>query len=382
MTTAARTSWVEAAATLDRWIARRDFEGWDPYDALASPVVRALTLGTRWGALAWTQLLRRSPVQLRSALGVPRLPNPKAVALVLEARLRLEPDGAAAQSLVDRIEDLVRPGGGWGYPFAWANRDVSVPAGTPNAVATAFAGSALLMADAAGARVHEEILANAGGFLATGLRRVPGADGTFCFSYTPVDRRAVHNASVLAAALLARLSRRLHRPEWADAARAAARFALAAQRPDGSWPYGVTARNAWVDSFHTGYVLIALDELDHALGLEGAGGAIARGLDYWTATFLVPPAVAHRPGRPYPIDMHAVAHAILTLLHFRERVPGAVDRARTLGDWALAEMRLADGSFAYLRHRMRVNRLPYLRWVQAWMLRALAELAVVDGGAR
>jgi hypothetical protein len=78
--------------------------------------------------------------------------------------------------------------------------------------------------------------------------------------------------------------------------------------------------------------------------------------------------------------MHAVAHAILTLLHFRDRLPGALERARALAGWALTEMRAPDGSFHFQRHRLRVNRLPYLRWVQAWMFRALAELAVVDEG--
>ena len=38
-------------------------------------------------------------------------------------------------------------------------------------------------------------------------------------------------------------------------------------------------------------------------------------------------------------------------------------------------MRGEDGSFHYLRHARWTNRLRYARWVQAWMLRALAELA-------
>jgi hypothetical protein len=373
------TGWSEAALRLDRWISMRDFQGWDPYDALASPLVRALTLGTRTGEIAWTQLLRRSPLQLRPLLGVPRLENPKAVALVLEGRLGLTSTYAGSvQELVTRLEDARASGGGWGYPFAWTNRDTRVPAGTPNAVVTAFVGGALVAADTRGARVREDVLAGAGEFVTRRLARVEGDHGSFCFSYTPLDRRAVHNASVLAAALLARLARRLGRSDWGETALAAARFTLAAQRSDGSWPYGAGARNGWVDSFHTGYLLISLDELARALATDEPKEAVRRGLEYWTGTFLVPPAVAHRPGRPYPVDMHAVAHAILTLLHFRDRIPRALDRARALGAWALAEMHAPDGSFHYLRHRERVNRLPYLRWVQAWMFRALAELAAAE----
>lgn len=373
--------WADAARRLDRWIAERDFRGWDPYDALASPLLRAASLGTRAGGIAWTQLLRRSPLQLRGLLGVPRLELPKAVALVLEARLRLDPMDASTPELVRRLERSASALGGWGYPFPWANRDALVPSGTPNAVVTAFVGHALLAAEQAGAPVNEGVLDAAGAFIQGRLNRLPGVAGTFAFSYTPLDRRAVHNASVLAAALLARLGARFRRAEWTRDARAALRFTAAAQRSDGSWPYGTTARNGWVDSFHTGYVLVALDEAGHALGTNELGPAVERGLAYWESTFLVSPAIAHRPGRPYPVDMHAVAHAILTLLHFRERITDAVARAEALGAWAVAEMRGRDGAFGYLRYRGRTNRLRYLRWVQAWMLRALAELAAVQRAA-
>ena len=119
------------------------------------------------------------------------------------------------------------PAGGWGYPFPWTNRDARVPAGTPNAVVTAFVADALLEADAQGLRVDEGGLSDAGTFLVEALRRIPGPDASFCFSYTPLDRRAVHNANVLVAALLARLARRLDRPEWGETALTAARFTLA-----------------------------------------------------------------------------------------------------------------------------------------------------------
>ena len=370
--------WGAAADRVERWLVDRELRGWDPYDALASPLVRALAPG-RWAKVAWTQLLRRSPVQLRGLLMVPPLPNPKTDALALEARLRRSTgaDPRAAE-LVARLEASVSPEGGWGYPFAWANREAYVPAGTPNAVATTFVGHALLDAAERGLVVDERPLERAGVLLAERLHRVGGGNGTFCFSYTPLDRRGVHNASVLAASLLARLGVLGLRPAWRGAAEAAARFTLAAQRPDGSWPYGIAPRSGWVDSFHTGYVLIALDRIDRTLGGGIAQGALERGLAYWAETFLVPPAVAHRPGRPHPVDMHAVAHAILTLLHFRDGRPGALDEARRLARWSLEEMRGEDGSFHYLRHARWTNRLRYARWVQAWMLRALAELAAVE----
>jgi len=212
-------------------------------------------------------------------------------------------------------------------------------------------------------------------FVARRLVRIPTPDGEL-FSYTPGDRRGVHNASILAAALLARASAIPGGdPAWAPVGGAVAATTLRAQRADGSWPYGITARDAFVDSFHTGYILSAMAAADRAVGIPGAKDGVARGLAFWSSAFLVSPAVGHRPGRPYPVETHAVAQGILTLLEFPSGVPGARAHARRLARWALDHARRRDGAFVYLWHPRRRNDIVYLRWVQAWMFRALATLA-------
>ncbi|HEX7050687.1 MAG TPA: hypothetical protein VF188_10830 [Longimicrobiales bacterium] len=389
--------WLDAALALDAWMRGRDYAGYDPHDLLSSPLVRRLCLGSRWLGVAWTQFGKRSPLQVRPLLGVRPVRNAKGVGLVLGAHLRLaRVTGEAgfyesARGLMAWLGAngaTVAGGIGWGYPFPWANRDAYVPAGTPSAVATAFVGHALLDASAAlGSAEAAALAARAGTFLRRGLNRIPGGDGTFCFSYTPVDRRAVHNASLLAASLLARLAAAggAAAGELADDAMRAARFTVRAQRPDGAWPYGVGARNGWVDSFHTGYILVALRDIADALETTEFDDALERGIAYWRRAFFDGPAVGFHPGRPYPVDVHAVAHAILALLALRDRVPDGERAAGRLADWCIDEMRDAAGFFYHLRTRRRVNRLPYMRWVQAWMLRALSELAatgvpVASGG--
>jgi len=386
--------WLQAARALDDWMRARNFAGHDPFDLLASPLVRRLCFGLRWPAVAWTQLGKRSPVQLRGVLRVPRQRNPKGIGLVLAAYVRLlRATGDAAY--LARAADLVAwlsavarreyGGAGWGYPFPWANRAFQVPAHTPASVPTAFIGHALFDAAQAGIPGARELAFDAAAFLAAALPRLPAPDGSFCFAYTPLDRRGVHNASILAASVLARAAAAGGAGEWAEAAAAAARHTLAAQAPDGSWPYGTGRRDGWVDSFHTGYILLALAELRRSLSTPAPGApaledAIARGAAYWRRAFLVGPAVAFHPGAAYPIETHAVAHAILTLLALPEHFPDGRAQAERLGEWCLREARDPAGHFHY-RHGRRIrNRLPYMRWVQAWMLRALAELAAFAAG--
>jgi len=37
-------------------------------------------------------------------------------------------------------------------------------------------------------------------------------------------------------------------------------------------------------------------------------------------------------------------------------------------------MRSSEGYFYYQRHRFHTNRIPYMRWSQAWMMYALARV--------
>ena len=66
-----------------------NYAGYDPYDMLNSPLANLLSLGTRFGRIALTQLGRRSPFNFRPLLMVRRGINPKALALFLEGNVRL-----------------------------------------------------------------------------------------------------------------------------------------------------------------------------------------------------------------------------------------------------------------------------------------------------
>src|SRR5882672_2820762 len=68
---------------------RRHWRGYDPYDALLSPLARWPLLGnSRLFRLALTQAVKRLPINLRPLLGIKGGINPKALALFLSAAAR------------------------------------------------------------------------------------------------------------------------------------------------------------------------------------------------------------------------------------------------------------------------------------------------------
>src|SRR5260370_25128128 len=73
-----------------------DWAGYDPYDALNSKALKALPfLNFRLSRLVLTQALKRSPINIRRLMLIPKTQNPKAIALFLSALLKLSKIGVS-----------------------------------------------------------------------------------------------------------------------------------------------------------------------------------------------------------------------------------------------------------------------------------------------
>lgn len=202
-----------------------------------------------------------------------------------------------------------------------------------------------------------------------------------CFSYTPLDRRQVHNANMLGASLLARVARITGESHLQLHSRRAASFSMTRQNADGSWPYGVGDAENWIDNFHTGLVLVSLLEYMQYSQDREFEDNLNRGYSFWkSAFFSADGQPMYYPGKLYPIDTHSVAQAMLTFAAFSGRDPEAADRALRLARWGCANMQDEAGCFHYQIGRYMRNRIPYIRWSQAWMFRALAECCLAAKG--
>jgi hypothetical protein len=251
-----------------------------------------------------------------------------------------------------------------------------VPRLAPNVVCTTFVGNALL--DLFEAQGDSACLAMAVGAAEYLTRELfwRGDHAAAGFSYpSPPAHTRVHNANLLAAAFLCRIHRHDGRREFLDSAMAAARYAASAQHANGSWPYGEGPTQQWIDNFHTGYNLCALDAIGRFAGTQEFEGHVLRGLEFYVTHFFQPDgAPKYFHNRPHPYDIHSVAQSIVTLVTLRDLWPPSVRLAEAVYTWAMARMWNAGGYFSYRVYRIGTNRIPYMRWSQAWMLVALATL--------
>ena len=83
-----------------------------------------------------------------------------------------------------------------------------------------------------------------------------------------------------------------------------------------------------------------------------------------------------------PIDGQYAAQAIRTFAEAAPDGPGWLERAWRTYAFASARLSRPDGAFAYQRHRVRLDRTPHVRWVQAPMLDAMSRLLTASGPVR
>ncbi len=380
-----------ATQQLLHYCRENDWAGYDPYDALNSRLFQLLpVLNHRVPQIALTQALKRSPVNLRRLMLVPKTQNPKALGLFLAAMVRL-PEGEPAdrdgliEHLIDRLVALRSTGDDWwcwGYSFPWQGRSILVPAGAPNLVCTVFVADALF--DCFDRRQDQRCLTmavNAAEYVRDVLYWKDGDAAGFSYPL-PNIRGTTHNANLLAAALLCRAFSHTGDRRFLEPAFTVARYSVGKQLPDGSWWYGEAATQKWIDNFHTGYNLGALQDIGRYAGTDEFDAAMRRGFEFYrTHFFRADGAARYFHDRTYPIDIHSVAQSILTLLAFRDLHPESVSLANSVWRWAMEHMWDERGFFYYRVLRLCTIRTSYMRWSQAWMLRALVSLLTESGEA-
>jgi hypothetical protein len=332
--------------------------------------------------LVLTQGLKRSPVNFRQLLRIPKTQNPKGIALFLSSLLILERLNATGRteidSMVDRLLDLRSPGTDywcWGYSFPWQTRTIVVPSGAPNLVCTSFVANALLDAfDQSGESRCLEMGLGAAEYILNELYWTEGSTAGFSYP-VPSARGQVHNANFLAAALLCRAYAYTSEERFLVPALRTARYSAAKQQPDGSWFYGEAESQRWIDNFHTGYNLCALQAISRYAETTEFDSVLRSGFQFYRDHFFEKDgAVRYFHDKKYPIDTHCVAQSIITPVSLQEIDRSNLHLAQSVLQWALTHMWNVRGFFHYRVLRACKIRTPYMRWSEAWMLLAMVTL--------
>ncbi len=365
---------------LKSFVEAADYAGYDPFDALNSPFVKAVSSRSKTLRMVFTQLLRRSPVNLRSVLSVEKGHNPKGIGLFLGGYAKLyslnndeslKPEIEYLLELLESLKAVGYSGNSWGYNFDWQSRTTFRPKGTPTIVNSSFIGHALLDCyELTGSQRALEMALPIRDFILNDIKRVDEGQ-TFGFSYTPVDNSVVHNANMMGASIIIRLNKYAPDQSAHQLALAALAYSMNHQESDGSWYYADTDCQKWIDSFHTGFNLQAL----RYIIADGEGAEYLRnyesGVEFYADNFFLNDGTPkYYYNKIYPVDIHSPAQAIYFFSGMGEKYLTLTENVLR---WMLNHMQSPEGYFYFRKGRLHTNKICYMRWSQAWAFHALVE---------
>jgi rhamnogalacturonyl hydrolase YesR len=361
-----------------------DYAGQDPFDSLNSKFFTFFPKFKKgWFGLVWTQLNKRSIINIRPLLGVPSMRNPKGIGLfilgLLEDYQRSQDEHYLTEAmkladwlLTQQSDVTIWQHSCWGYHFDWNARAFFVPKGKPNIITTIYVAQALYaLSQVTGNNKYRDPALDAAHFIVNTLHCQH--DGREFFAYIPGETAFVHNASLWGAAWVGFVGNITDNEKYKEIALTVAHQSIQEQGSDGSWVYGSRHHHQFIDGFHTGYNLEALHILRTALATNEFDGSIAQGLGYYKEHLFEQDGTAkYYHNNRYPLDMHCVSQAIFTLLKV----------GRTVGDAQLAEKIISKAidslyipnkkQFVYQKHKGFTNKINYIRWTQAWVYYSFA----------
>ncbi len=368
---------------LKTYCEKENFKGWDPYDGLNSWTIQKTFLGkSRFVRLAWTQIFKRNPINLRAILGVKKAYNPKGLGLFLTGYCNLYKI-EKSEAYLDKINTLANQvialqtkgysGACWGYNFDWQARAFFQPKHTPTVVATSFIAEALFEAyDVTKNKLYLDTAISTSKFVLHDLNRSYDEEGNFTFSYSPLDHTEVYNAGLLGAKLLSMVYKYTQEKQLLNDAKSVVAYVCKKQHQDGSWSYGTLPFHQWIDNFHTGYNLECISIYKTISGDTSYDVHFEKGMSYYLNTFFTEEGISkYYNDSIFPIDIHAPAQLIVTLSkcgNFNEH-KALVDRVL---DWTIKNMQSPQGYFYYQKNKHITSRIPYIRWAQSWMFYAFS----------
>jgi len=374
----------KATELLDKWIEQSGWKGYDPYDIKGTKLLLLFQKSkyTNFGA---NLLLSRFPIFSRKIFRVKKETNAKAMALFARGYLNLYKKSGDEKYLEKALSCLdwlkKNPSEGysnfcWGYPFDWQSR-IFIPKNTPSGVVTSIGAHAFLDAyKILDDKKYLSIAKSCCDFIINNLNIDHVDANKICFSYTPLDNFHIHNANLWSASTLLRTYTYIKNNKYKEMGIKAINFTMSHQNKDGSWYYWATPDKLIynIDNYHTGFVLECLNICRRSLKEEYEyEEELRKGLKFYANNLFLndgTPKIRHNS--IYPIDIHSCSQGIITFYELADLEPKYLNMTKKIADWSIKNMQDKKGYFYYRIYKNRVDKTPYIRWGQAWMLRALS----------
>jgi hypothetical protein len=381
------------------WTKENNYAGWNKYDALDSPVLKKLSFNNKWLRLIYSQVIMRSPINIRPIFLIKKRRNPKGIALFAESYLNLikMTGGGERKKYIDEAKELLNwllenhsvgfKGICWGYQYPWQDIGFYAPAGFPNRVVTFFCARALLGGyEFFREKKYLEAVKDSLKFMLEEPKILFENNEMKCLSYVP-DRNIkimVMDVSAYVGALLARVYFYTKEEKLKVESRKLINFVIDKQTKYGAWFYTHPAQDSHLthDNYHTGAILDSILDYMEFTGDRQYEDNYYRGLDFYAQhLFLENGAPKFMWNKVYPLDIHSAASGIITFSR-----AGKIDRkykkkAEKILNWTISNLYdRKKRCFYYQQLKYFTKKFTLMRWCNAWMSKAISEFLLREEG--
>ena len=391
-----------AFETLERTLAyarRHDYTGWDYGDGMDNRIREALPVESKWLNVAFQEVAKRTPVNVRPLLGVHPRRNYQGAALFAMANRtmarvadelavgpRRDVDyDAEARRLADWLVEYSTDGySGFcaGYPHPIQHLDGRGHPYEPDVVDTSYGVKALLRAGAYDRR-YAETVRSAADFALSDLnyRPVESGRGAVVDYHTkhPEDYYTI-NAGALCARMFVDLYDHFGDEELRRRARDLFDHVADLQTDRGGWYYRdpPEASHLSMDNHHNGFVLECFQRYRAVTGEDRYDDTLDDALRFYRDELFEPTGAPNFDEESaYPRDVHASTQGALVFTY-----AGDLRFARRILQWAFEHFYAGGGKFHYRIERWHRKRVTLMRWCQAWMAYAVSEYLDARIGSR
>jgi hypothetical protein len=389
------TIFLESADSLSKWSRNQDYSGWDNYDALNSKFLR--NLKNYYLKLFFIQFNKYSPINFRRVLKIEKEKGLKGIALFSQSFCKLykitneEIYKRESKKLLDFIlENSLRYKYGcdcWSdhsYPYISTdkleeNHNIAGVVGTSEAI-IALAEGYRITKD----HILKETALEASSFLAK--KWIKEVNKGHYLKYTLDDNEEiVYNASAVGLKALSNVLGIQFNEELFKSCNQLIESLIKNQLNDGSWNYSTNLygqKRVQLD-FHQGYIVEGMMSfLPYCKDKTRLLVHINKGLEFYrNIQFREDGTSYYRYPMPFPIDIHNQAQGIITFSK-----AGILDQkylkfAEDIARWTIFNMQDKEGFFYYQKWPLFTNKIPHMRWSQAWMTLALSTLLEAENQA-
>ena len=389
---------LNSIKSLYTWVKNEKYYGWDPYDVLYGNFVPKLCRNSSLLEILVTQFNKYSIINLRPFLGVKKGIDVKGMSIFAQAfskMYNLTNDEIYKNDLLDCMLFLKKKSlkqlynddcwAGHYYKYRSADRSILSPE-IPDVITTSNVMRAVADSYPIIERSDVKDMGISGyRFLHSHLLKETD-NGSEFLKYNPLEsNKIVINASAEGLNGICKLMCLFDDNSMRDTARKLSTFLLDNQNSDGSWVYSEfnNGKKRRQLDFHQGFILDSLiaylpfsdinlkDEIIHCIEKGATFYRMNQFLDDGRCHFRYP--------QLYPIDVHSQAQGIITFSKLGFLNEGYFDFAKKVADWTIQNMQDNSGYFYYQHYNYFKNKIPHMRWGQAWMMLALSTYLEMEG---